>query len=72
MYISFGNENKALNNQGNNWNWIRGVKCENQLVSLVVTGKLNSSVVWWTNIQKEHAEFLVSEECVSVVRGLEL
>jgi hypothetical protein len=66
MYISFGNENEALNNQGNNCSSKRGVKWKNQLVTLVVTGKLNAAVVWYTNIRKAHAEFLF----ISGVRGM--
>ena len=66
MYINFGNENEALNNQENNCSSIRGVKWKNQLVSLVVTGKLNAAVIWYTNIRKAHAEFLF----VSGVRGM--
>jgi len=36
--ISFGNENEDLNNQGSNWNSVRGVKRTNQLGSLMFTG----------------------------------
>lgn len=66
MYISFGNENEDLNNQGNNSNSVRGVKWKNQLVSLVVKGKLNAAVVWCTIIRNALAELLF----VSGVRGM--